>query len=222
MKQKGFTLIELMIVVAIIGILAAVAIPQYQNYVARAQVSEALVLASAAKTGVSEYIAVKGGMPLDNAAAGVEPTVAGTYVKSVEVDNGVITVTFDGTVDSGGEDSHKKIAGLTLTLTPVDTGGSITWTCASDDITAYLPSSCEVADSGPQVGDKWVANKMGDAPPCWDQDYAADAGGGNGWVVGENGCGTHIGCNDSMLNWANAEDVNLPSFSASALCIPGG
>ena len=66
MNHKGFTLIELMIVVAIIGILAAVAIPQYQNYVARAQVSEGLVLMSGAKTGVAEYAMVKGDFPASN------------------------------------------------------------------------------------------------------------------------------------------------------------
>ena len=72
MKQKGFTLIELMIVVAIIGVLAAIAIPQYQNYVARAQVSEALVLMSAAKTGVAEYAMVKDAFPTSNGDAGLE------------------------------------------------------------------------------------------------------------------------------------------------------
>ncbi len=136
-----------MIVVAIIGILAAVAIPQYQNYVARAQVSEALVLMSGAKTGVAEYAMVTGDFPANNKDAGLEEKddITGSYVASVEVGaGGVITATFDGTVDSGGGNSHTKISGKTLTLTPVDTGGSITWACTGEqDIKAYLPSSCD-------------------------------------------------------------------------------
>ena len=139
--QSGFTLIELMIVVAIIGILAAIAIPQYQNYVARSQVAEALVLASAAKTGVSEYITVKGGMPLDNAAAGIETTIKGTYVESVAVDTsttptGAITVTFKSA-------ASPKIQGKTVVLTPTAADGAIKWACTGADITAYIPSSCK-------------------------------------------------------------------------------
>ena len=91
---QGFTLIELMIAVMIIGLLVVIGIPQYQDYVARAQVSEALSLASGAKTAVAEYLNTTGGFPADNEAAGLATTISGNYVTSVELENGVITAAF--------------------------------------------------------------------------------------------------------------------------------
>ena len=139
MKSKGFTLIELMIVVAIIGILAAIAIPQYQNYVARAQVSEALVLASGAKTAVAEFRSATGEWPFDNAEAGLaaEEEITGNYVSKLIVDtsSGIILVFLKDT-------AHAKIASGLIMLTPIDEGGSISWTC-SGSVTKYLPSSCQ-------------------------------------------------------------------------------
>ncbi|ENY0157553.1 pilin, partial [Neisseria gonorrhoeae] len=91
--QKGFTLIELMIVIAIVGILAAVALPAYQDYTARAQVSEAILLAEGQKSAVTEYYLNHGKWPENNASAGVasSPTdIKGKYVKEVEVKNGVV------------------------------------------------------------------------------------------------------------------------------------
>ncbi|HFA1116770.1 TPA: pilin, partial [Neisseria gonorrhoeae] len=91
--QKGFTLIELMIVIAIVGILAAVALPAYQDYTARAQVSEAILLAEGQKSAVTEYYLNHGKWPKDNTSAGVASAsdIKGKYVKEVEVKNGVVT-----------------------------------------------------------------------------------------------------------------------------------
>ncbi len=137
--QQGFTLIELMIVVAIIGILAAIAIPAYQDYTIRAQASEALSLMDGAKTAVAEFYTNRGVLPANNGSAGLatKTDIKGKYVTQVDVANGVITATF-------GSQVNAAISGLKLSLTPATTAGSINWTCSSTDIKQkYLPSSCK-------------------------------------------------------------------------------
>lgn len=139
--QKGFTLIELMIVVAIIGILAAVAIPAYQDYTIRAQVSEGLSLASGAKTALAEFYNHKGAFPTDNTSAGLEaPTgITGSYVTQVDAGTtpGVIEVTFGG-------GANATIAGDVLLVSATTSAGSITWRCKSDGSLAdkYMPTNC--------------------------------------------------------------------------------
>jgi len=140
-KQQGFTLIELMIVVAIIGILAAIAIPAYQDYTIRAQVSEGLNLAGGAKAAVTEYTMDTGNFPTDNSEAGISALadINGKYVTQVEVGsvgNGVITVTY-------GNDAHALIQGDTLDLSPTTNPGSIEWDCQSADLAdKHLPAAC--------------------------------------------------------------------------------
>jgi type IV pilus assembly protein PilA len=126
--QKGFTLIELMIVVAIIAILAAIAIPQYQNYIIRTQVSEGMNLADGAKTAVAEFYNNKGHFPTNNESAGLPSAAAsinGKYVSQVDVSGGTIAATFD----KESNDKIKDSAHNLLVLSPFDNGGSISWNC---------------------------------------------------------------------------------------------
>jgi len=140
--QQGFTLIELMIVVAIIGILAAIAIPAYQDYTIRAQVSEGLNLSAGAKAAVSEFYMDRGAFPADNTAAGISAAnaITGNYVDNVLVGNGLITVRYEST---GNFKANALIDGDTLLLSPTTSAGSVLWTCRSADLQAkWLPSSC--------------------------------------------------------------------------------
>ena len=140
-KQSGFTLIELMVVVAVIGVLSAIAIPQYQNYVARAQVAEGFSLLSSGKMAVAEYYNETGTFPTDNATArlGAANTIIGKYVGSVTVGNaGSLTVAYNTTT------AHEKLQGKNFALTPKDNGGSISWTCSVGTVGVdYLPNSCQ-------------------------------------------------------------------------------
>ncbi|HGO7908152.1 TPA: pilin [Neisseria meningitidis] len=157
--QKGFTLIELMIVIAIVGILAAVALPAYQDYTARAQVSEAILLAEGQKSAVTEYYLNHGEWPGNNSDAGVASStdIKGKYVQSVTVANGVVTAQM---ASSG---VNNEIKGKKLSLWAKRQDGSVKWFCGqpvtrddakatADAVTAngtddkintkHLPSTC--------------------------------------------------------------------------------
>jgi type IV pilus assembly protein PilA len=130
--QKGFTLIELMIVIAIIGILAAIAIPAYQDYTIRSQVSEGLTLAAAAKAAISESFANTGAAPANRIVAGLGATntptdTQGNFVSQLAVVNGVITITYSS---AAPQRANNKINGLTLTLVPyTSVDQSVSWKC---------------------------------------------------------------------------------------------
>ena len=137
--QKGFTLIELMIVVAIIGILAAVALPAYQDYTKRARVSEALSLMSGAKASVTEYYSTNNTWPSGNASAGLaaKASISGGSVSSVEVNGSKITAVLRTNVENG-----KKVV-----LKGTSTAGGVTWSCkaavsGTDVNSKFLPSEC--------------------------------------------------------------------------------
>ncbi len=154
--QQGFTLIELMIVVAIIGILAAIAIPAYQDFTIRAQVSEGMSLASSLKADVSEFFQDRGAMPATEANLGLVNQPSGKYVTGVAVLAGSINITY-------GNQANTNVNGLLLSLVPfTSANGDVIWVCGNRAAPAgaigtgaangttfagaqlkYLPSSCK-------------------------------------------------------------------------------
>ncbi|MFV2058570.1 MAG: pilin [Thiohalomonadales bacterium] len=134
-QQSGFTLIELMIVVAIIGILAAIAIPAYQDYTKRAHVSEGLTLAASAKSAISEYFSTNGVWPTNNALAGLPSsiTITGNAVDKISIVRSTITISYNTKVSNGS----------TVVLQASSSQNAINWFCTDGDVQPkYRPSRC--------------------------------------------------------------------------------
>ncbi|HEZ5670530.1 TPA: pilin [Neisseria meningitidis] len=147
--QKGFTLIELMIVIAIVGILAAVALPAYQDYTARAQVSEAILLAEGQKSAVTEYYLNHGEWPGNNTSAGVATStdIKGKYVQSVEVKNGVITA------QMASSNVNNEIKGRKLSLWAKRQDGSVKWFCGQPVTRNDTATATDVAAANGKTAD---------------------------------------------------------------------
>ena len=138
-SESGLTLINLKIVVAIIGVLASIVIPAYQDYVIREQVSEGLTLADDAKAAIAEYYMERRDWPPDNYLAGLDDkhNIIGKYTEHVEVEDNVIEIKY-------GHDSHGSIFDETITLSAIDNIGAVGWICTSSGVIAakHLPTAC--------------------------------------------------------------------------------
>ena len=187
MTERGFTLIVLIIAVAIIGVLAAIAIPEYQNYVARSQVAEAFSLASGTKTAVAEHYLTTASFPDDNEAAGLATTITGKYVASVTVAGEKITAKFkpDGV--------NENIKDRSLVLTASDEDVAITFDCTTDLNESYAPKGCKTVGLGRAWDPKTSASEGKSA--CWEllsgsfNCWGAGCQPATGrWVEGESQC----------------------------------
>ena len=150
--QQGFTLIELMIVVAIIGILAAIAIPAYQDYTVRAQVTEGMNLASPVETGIAEYFANTGSFPTTLSSVGISNSATGKYVSAVAINAGAIQVTY-------GLQANTNVAAKSLYLTPyTDANNDLIWVCGAHTAPtgASLPTGVTSGAAGTTVKDKYL------------------------------------------------------------------
>jgi type IV pilus assembly protein PilA len=140
-KQEAFTLVEIMIVIAIIGILGLIAVPAYKDFTIRSKISEGLSLAAGAKTSVIEYYQTQGNWPTNNSVAGLPAaeTIRGQFVQSVKIEGNQVVVTFG---DAAGE----GLGGRDLVMTAVDHSGSIAWNCHAEKIeNKFLPPTCRNA-----------------------------------------------------------------------------
>jgi len=135
--QQGFTLIELMIVVAIIGVLTSLALPAYRSYTIRAQVGEGLTLSGPLQTAVAAFNIDNGTFPLSNVDAALEipGAYAGKYVEWISVSGAVVSIRY-------GNDANALIAGRTVTMTAIRNEGSVSWTCGGAVPQNYLPPAC--------------------------------------------------------------------------------
>ncbi len=141
--QQGFTLIELMIVVAIIGILASIAIPAYQDYIARAQMSEAMVLADGLKTAVAEAYAQDSTCPTNgNSGISAATSIAGKYVLSVATAGTAPACTIMATMKGSQVSSGIISKTLTLTMAASASSGTLGWTCTSSALQKFVPKAC--------------------------------------------------------------------------------
>ncbi|EMU0030729.1 pilin [Neisseria gonorrhoeae] len=158
--QKGFTLIELMIVIAIVGILAAVALPAYQDYTARAQVSEAILLAEGQKSAVAGYCPNHGKWPEDNDKAGVASAsdIKGKYVKEVKVEKGVVTATMKS------DGVNKEIKDKKLSLWAKRENGSVKWFCGQPVKRDKADADTVTADANGKIDTKHLPSTCRDEP----------------------------------------------------------